>query len=446
MPRLRNCIAPGPTGGPVTGFALIRLVAPAQSNGYPYPIFDVAGGKYIAFDETVEAHIDPNTGCWTSSVLPCNSGLTPAGTYYEIVEYVNGAVLDAHIVQFDCVTNAYPDPVNLVDVQLTVPPVGPTSLWCPIVQGCETPLKLVAGAGVAILAGDNPTGGAGNGHRPTVAAKLAAAAGNVLHYDTADNGLMLSATDVHDAVAPLLPTTRTRLAQLDDVSIMSPAAGDVLRRNAAGRFTNVPGGSLYETAGALAGHLADPDPHSMYTTTAEVNALIAATPAGAAVALSTVVANGDLIVGVGPGNVTRVPVGANGWRLTADATAPGGVKWAAESVSSQIASRTGTLTVQSAGQSIPRFYNDGTQTLTITQIRYAVDTVATGSNVTVVIRKNGVVTPVDVGTIPANANSAFSTGLSITLAPGEYLQAWVTGVGSSAPGADLSVTIKATRV
>ncbi len=129
---LRHCLAnlcddPTDPQPPPTGFAMITLKSQVDVtwahdtvNNVSYPVAE--GSEFV-----VEAQIDPVTGCWqTPCELPCNSDLTPAGTYYEVVEVINGAACGpAEFVQFDCANVAYANPTLLPDVSLSNPsPAG----------------------------------------------------------------------------------------------------------------------------------------------------------------------------------------------------------------------------------------------------------------------------------------------------------------------------------
>ena len=179
----------GTTEADIEGFALIRLVN--QADGALYYATD---GHYIPSGTTYSATIDPTTGTWQSCELPCNSDLTPAGSYYEVEEWVNGTCQQRHLVQLDCANVAYPVPplcTDIADVSLNSPTGSPTSLLCPVVEACETPWVGVAGDGIAVTAGDNAaTGAVGNGHAPTIAVAISADANNALAIG-GDQGLFV---------------------------------------------------------------------------------------------------------------------------------------------------------------------------------------------------------------------------------------------------------------
>lgn len=83
-----------------------------------------------------------------------------------------------------------------------------------------------------------------------------------------------------------------------------------------------------------------------------------------------------------------------------------------------------------------RFYFDNSYTLT--KIRASVGTAPTGSAVTVQLLLNGTV--IATVSIPAGANTATAT-LSQTVAVNDYATVSVTSVGSTTPGADLTVSL-----
>jgi hypothetical protein len=83
-----------------------------------------------------------------------------------------------------------------------------------------------------------------------------------------------------------------------------------------------------------------------------------------------------------------------------------------------------------------RFYFDGSYT--ITQVRASVGTPATGSGVTIQLLVNG--TLAGTVTIPAGSYTA-TTSLSKAVVTGDYATVSVTAVGSTTPGADLTVSL-----
>jgi hypothetical protein len=106
----------------------------------------------------------------------------------------------------------------------------------------------------------------------------------------------------------------------------------------------------------------------------------------------------------------------------------------------EVAGRPGTLTAEVAGTTkTPRLYNRTGKTWTITAVYISVDTAPTGTGITVVLRKNGSATGAITTTITAAAFTGSTTGQSLSVADGDYVQAWPTVVGSTIAGTDLSV-------
>lgn len=117
------------------------------------------------------------------------------------------------------------------------------------------------------------------------------------------------------------------------------------------------------------------------------------------------------------------------------------VPWVINQVNATITGRAGVLTAETAGTTNTiRWYNRSASIMTITALYASVDLAPTGSAITVTVWKNGSATGAQTVTISAAANSGSTTGLSISLAPGDYLQAWPTAIGSTVAGSDLAVT------
>ena len=176
--RLTNCFASlCDQPEPISGFALIKLVNPL---GDDVAVCNTITGEYLVCGEVIQVEIDPVTGCWLSCELPCNSDLSPAGTYYEIQEFINNKCCGTHIVQLDCDKVDYPDPTPVKEVSITNPGPPPKSLLCPIVKCCETPFLAMSGCGIDVVPGDHPDGEPGNGHSPTISVSVSQDPNNVL--------------------------------------------------------------------------------------------------------------------------------------------------------------------------------------------------------------------------------------------------------------------------
>lgn len=111
----------------------------------------------------------------------------------------------------------------------------------------------------------------------------------------------------------------------------------------------------------------------------------------------------------------------------------------------EVSGRVGALTAETAGTTkTPRLYNRTGKTWTITTVYASVDTAPTGAGITVILRKNGSGTGAITTTISATANTGSTTGQSLSIADGDYVQAWPTTVGSTVAGTDLSVMVAGT--
>lgn len=109
-------------------------------------------------------------------------------------------------------------------------------------------------------------------------------------------------------------------------------------------------------------------------------------------------------------------------------------------------SYTGTLV---AGTGKSRLYNDTGRSLTIVAIRATVTTAPTGATVIVDVNKNGTTIFTTQGNRPTVAISGFTSGkvsnMDVTsLADGDYLTIDLDQIGSTVPGADLTVQVWAT--
>jgi hypothetical protein len=105
-----------------------------------------------------------------------------------------------------------------------------------------------------------------------------------------------------------------------------------------------------------------------------------------------------------------------------------------------VGGRGGTLAVETAVTTkTQRWYNRSGSTITFTAFYASVDTAPTGSAITVAVRKNSAGANDSTITISAAANTGSQTGLSLSVADGDYLQIWPTAVGSTVAGTDLVV-------
>lgn len=88
-----------------------------------------------------------------------------------------------------------------------------------------------------------------------------------------------------------------------------------------------------------------------------------------------------------------------------------------------------------------RWYNDTGYSITLTQLRSSVGTAPLGADLICVIRLNGV----DNTTLTITAGTYTSSVAAgpIVVASGGYVDVTVTQVGSTAPGADLTVSARA---
>jgi hypothetical protein len=109
---------------------------------------------------------------------------------------------------------------------------------------------------------------------------------------------------------------------------------------------------------------------------------------------------------------------------------------------SQTYSVVGTLAVTTGAH---RWYNDTGRTLTIVAVRASVGTAPTGSSIICDVKKNGTTIYTTSGnrpTIAASSNTATANSPDITsVAAGDYLTVDIDQIGSTAAGADLTVTV-----
>lgn len=98
---------------------------------------------------------------------------------------------------------------------------------------------------------------------------------------------------------------------------------------------------VYEPAGAVSTHVANADPHTQYLDVSDIvagtnitlskvgNVVTINSTGSSGIPPTTIDAKGDLLVGTADDTVSRLPVGANTYVLTADSTQTAGVKWSA---------------------------------------------------------------------------------------------------------------------
>lgn len=165
------------------------------------------------------------------------------------------------------------------------------------------------------------------------------------------------------------------------------------------------------------------------------------------VALATIDAKGDLLVGSGPDAIARLAVGTNDYVLTADSTAANGVKWA--TVTAGAAANglpVGGTTGQYLRKSSATDFDAGWDTVTASDV--GADAAGTAAGLV------GALTAADVGAVPTSRTVSAGTGLSgggdlsanrtlalAAIAAGSVL-ANTTG-GAAAPSAvDIDTTLK----
>lgn len=155
-------------------------------------------------------------------------------------------------------------------------------------------------------------------------------------------------------------------------------------------------------------------------------------------------AKGDLIAGTSADTPVRVAVGADGKVLKADSAAAAGMSWQDDlallmfpySYTGNVTTVTGTF----------RLYAE--RAMTITAVRASVGTAPTGSSLIVDVNKNGTTiftTQSNRPTITAGTNTATAAAINVaSMAIGDYLTIDIDQVGSTTPGANLTVTVTAT--
>lgn len=163
-------------------------------------------------------------------------------------------------------------------------------------------------------------------------------------------------------------------------------------------------------------------------------------------------AKGDIIAATADDTPVRLGIGTNGQVLTVDTTTATGLKWATPSGGGggggsagwvQQFSYAGDLQVTTGDF---RFYNDFGSSFTIAKVRASVGIAPTGQSVIVDVKKNGSSSLFSgtgaKPTIAAAANTSAVVPDSITtLADGEYLTVNIDQIGTTNPGANLTVTV-----
>lgn len=108
-------------------------------------------------------------------------------------------------------------------------------------------------------------------------------------------------------------------------------------------------------------------------------------------------------------------------------------------MSALVMARAGNIAVETAGASTIAWANLTGRTFVITSIRVQLGTASVGSPVTVELRKNGAGSAFQTVSVAAGVKVQTTTGLALSVAADEYLEGWTTAVGSTTPGANLSV-------
>lgn len=178
---------------------------------------------------------------------------------------------------------------------------------------------------------------------------------------------------------------------------------------------------------ALDAHKLEADPHAGY------------------VLKSTVTAKGDLLVATAAGVVEREPVGANGTVPMCDSSTATGRKYVVND-DLLVGFEQGTLVVKT-GKSRVRMPFAGI----VLGVAATVDTVATGANVVIDVNKNGTTIFTTQANRPSIAagltsgNEAAPDAAVAAFAAGDYFTFDVDQIGSSNPGAELTITFRYRR-
>lgn len=158
---------------------------------------------------------------------------------------------------------------------------------------------------------------------------------------------------------------------------------------------------------------------------------------------------GDMFVATGSATIVRLGVGSDGQVLTADSSLADGVKWATPtgggggSLWAPQFSYAGNLQVTTGTF---RIYNDFGISFTISKVRASVGVAPLGQSAIIDVLVNGTNSlfsdTAHKPTIAAAGNTAVVTPDAVTtFANGDYLTVNINQIGTTNPGADLSVTV-----
>lgn len=262
----------GLTGGPITNFGTISLA----------PVSTVAPGVYPNATITVDAYgrvtaASPGTG-GLGSLLQANAPLSVNASFPQTISINNASTAAPGAVQLNTSTNS-------------------TST-----TQAATPSAVKAAYDIAASASVNAA------NALSTAATASSTAGTAL--TTANNA---------EATAIAAQAAATAAAALAGNAIPCSAftfPGQILAATGSGTFCAVPlgtNGQVLTVCGAC--------PAGMTWATSPVSS--------AGIPCACITAKGALITGTAPGVVNTLPVGTNGFVLTADSTCINGLKWAA---------------------------------------------------------------------------------------------------------------------